>query len=81
MYDRAGQQHSLERERPLRNCAVDLVLKYVNSPEGQRDEFTQTGDRACTESSGKGAQESTQGGNKVKVYPSLVVRKETRQVD
>lgn len=81
MYDRAGQQHSLERERPSRNCAVDLVLKYGNSPEGQRDEFTQTEDTACTESSRKGAQESTQGGNKVKVDPSLVVRKETRQVD
>lgn len=53
MYDRAGQQHSLERERPSRNCAVDLVLKYGNSPEGQRDEFTQTEDTACTESSGK----------------------------
>lgn len=81
MYDRAGQQHSLEGERASRNCAVDLVLKYVNSPEGQRDEFAQTEDTACTESSGKGAQESTQGGNKAKVDPSLVVRKETRQVD
>lgn len=59
MYDHAGQQHSLERERPSRNCAVDLVLKYGNSPEGQRDEFTQTEDTACTESSRKGAQEST----------------------
>lgn len=80
MHDCAGQQHSLEGESASGNCAVDLVLKYMNSPEGQRDEFTQTGDRACREL-WKGSSGKHTGWNKAKVDPSLVVRKETRQVD
>lgn len=74
-----GLGNNLEGERASRNCAADLVLKYVNSLEGQGDEFIQTGDRLCAESSGK--KRAHEVGNNAKVDLSLVMRKETRQVD
>ncbi|KAL6064730.1 hypothetical protein STEG23_024812, partial [Scotinomys teguina] len=54
-----------------------MTVLEGTSLEGRGDEFIQTGDRVCAESSGK--QRAHEVGNNAKVGLSLVVREETRQ--